>query len=303
MEIVFVDANETLGGIVARLREKNWPLRINVQPDVKPDELPTVIGEAEAIIVDHTHLPLKIAQQCPGLKHVIFLGTGPRSYMDPDDLKAECGIEVHAIKGYGDVAVAEFAISLMWSAAKNIPMMDCSMREGQWRRTDGMQLTGKTLGLVGFGSIAAEVARIARGTGMNVVAWNRSPKVHEGVTFLPLDEVLAMADVLSLHLLLTDETRGFLSAERLAAMKPGAILINTARGALVDEKAMIERLKSGELRAAGLDVFNVEPMPQDHELTTLPNVVLSAHSAFRTPEANENLILMAFDHYRRIAGL
>lgn len=303
MQIVFVDANETLGGIATRLRDESWPLKINLQPDITPDQLPAVIGDAEAIIIDHTHLPLDIARACPKLKHVIFLGTGPRSYMDPDALKAELGIEVHIIKGYGDTAVAEFAISLMWTAAKGIALMDRGMREGQWLRTDGMQLTGKTLGLIGFGSIAAEVARIAGGSGMKVVAWNRSPKSHPGVDFLSLEEVLGQSDVLSVHLLLTDETRGFLSAERLAQMKPGSILVNTARGAIVDEAAMIARLKSGELRAAGLDVYNIEPMPAGHVLTTLPNAVLSAHSAFRTAEANDNLILMAFDHYKRVSGL
>jgi D-3-phosphoglycerate dehydrogenase len=104
-----------------------------------------------------------------------------------------------------------------------------------------------------------------------------------------------------LHLLLNDETRGFLSRERIAAMKPGAILVNTARGAIVDEAAMIDALKSGHIRHAGLDVFNVEPLPADHPLTKIPNVTLSAHSAFRTPEASENLMAAAWEHCRRIA--
>ena len=109
------------------------------------------------------------------------------------------------------------------------------------------------------------------------------------------------SDVVSLHLLLNDETRGFLSRERIAAMKPGVILVNTARGALVDEDAMIDALKSGHIRHAGLDVFNIEPLPADHPLTKMPNVTLSAHSAFRTPEASENLIAAAWEHCRRIA--
>jgi len=107
--------------------------------------------------------------------------------------------------------------------------------------------------------------------------------------------------VISLHLLLNDETRGFLSRQRIAAMTPGVILVNTARGALVDEEAMIDALKSGQIRHAGLDVFNIEPLPSDHPLTKLPNVTLSAHSAFRTPEASENLIAAAWAHCRRIA--
>src|SRR5690606_22348458 len=133
-------------------------------------------------------------------------------------------------------------------------------------------------------------------------AWNRSPKTHPGVEFVDVENLLEQSDVLSLHLLLTDETRGLLSRERIAAMKPGAILVNTARGALVDEHAVIDALRSGHLHSAGLDVYTTEPMPAGHPLTTLPNVVLSAHSAFRTPEASDNLIGAALDHCRRIAS-
>jgi D-3-phosphoglycerate dehydrogenase / 2-oxoglutarate reductase len=190
----------------------------------------------------------------------------------------------------------------MWAAARGIAEMDREMRVGNWLRDDGMQLTGKTLGLIGFGGIAAEVARIALGSGMKVIAWNRSPRKFAGVEFVSLETLLAQSQVVSLHLLLTDETRGFLSRERIKAMKPGAILINTARGAVVDEDAMIEALKSGHIRHAGLDVFNFEPLPVDHPLTKIPNVTLSAHSAFRTPEASENLIHAAWEHCRRIAG-
>ena len=164
-----------------------------------------------------------------------------------------------------------------------------------------MQLTGKTLGLIGFGGIAAEVARIALGSGMRVLVWNRSPKSFAGVEFVTLEKLLAESHVVSLHLLLNDDTRGFLSRERIAAMKPGVILVNTARAAMVDEAAMIDALKSGHIRHAGLDVFDIEPLPKDHPLTKLPNVTLSAHSAFRTPEASENLIEAAWEHCRRIA--
>ena len=165
-----------------------------------------------------------------------------------------------------------------------------------------MQLTGKTLGLIGFGGIGAEVARIAHGSGMKVIAWNRSTKQIDGVSFVDLDTLLRDSHVVSMHLLLNDETRGFLSRQRIAAMRPGAILVNTARGALVDEAAMIDALRSGHLRHAALDVFDIEPLPADHPLTALPNVTLSAHSAFRTPEASENLIAAARAHCRRIAA-
>jgi D-3-phosphoglycerate dehydrogenase len=300
MRGVFIDANEALAVIFERLSKPGDPkVSIHRNPDVTPDQLPGVLDGAEIAIVDHTALPTEIARQCAGLKHVVFLGTGARSYMNPEEL-AGLGISVHLIRGYGDTAVAESTIALMWAAARGIAQMDREMRAGNWLREDGMQLTGKTLGLIGFGGIAAEVARIALGSGMNVVAWNRSAKSHRGVEFVELDELLSGSDVVSLHLLLNDETRGFLSRSCIEAMKPGAILVNTARGALVDEDAMIEALQSSHIRHAGLDVFNIEPLPRDHPLTKLPNVTLSAHSAFRTPEASENLIEAAWQHCRRI---
>jgi D-3-phosphoglycerate dehydrogenase / 2-oxoglutarate reductase len=298
---VFVDANEALAVIFERQAQPDDPaVRIHRNPDVTPGDLPGVLDGAEIAIVDHTALPTDIARQCAGLKHVVFLGTGARSYMNPEEL-AGLGIAVHLIRGYGDTAVAESTIALMWAAARGIARMDREMREGNWLREDGMQLTGKTLGLIGFGGIAAEVARIALGSGMRVMAWNRTPKSCAGVEFVSLETLLAQSHVVSLHLLLNDETRGFLSSGRIAAMMPGVILVNTARAALTDEAAVIEALKSGHIRHAGLDVFNIEPLPADHPLTKLPNVTLSAHSAFRTPEASENLIHAAWQHCRRIA--
>ena len=302
MRGVFVDANGSLADIFERLNVAgDPPVHINRDADITPDQMPALLDGAEIVVIDHTPLPTDVARRCSGLKHVVFLGTGARSYMNPEEL-AELGIDVHLIKGYGDTAVAESAIALMWAAARGLAQMDREMRAGNWLREDGMQLTGKTLGLIGFGGIAAEVARIALGSGMRVIAWNRSPKRFAGVEFVALENLLAESHVVSLHLLLNDETRGFLSASRIAAMRPGVILINTARGAMVDEAAMIDALKSGHIRHAGLDVFNIEPLPVDHPLTKLPNVTLSAHSAFRTPEASENLMQAAWEHCRRIAS-
>jgi D-3-phosphoglycerate dehydrogenase len=297
---VFVDANESLAVIFERLHKSgDPPVRINRNPDITSDQMPALLDGAEIVVIDHTALPTDVARRCTGLKHVVFLGTGARSYMNPEEL-GELGIEVHLIKGYGDTAVAECAIALMWEAARGIAKMDREMRAGNWLREDAMQLTGKTLGLIGFGGIAAEVARIALGSGMRVIAWNRTPKKFAGVEFVDIDTLLAQSQIVSLHLLLNDETRGFVTRERIAAMRPGVILLNTARGAIVDEAAMIDALKSGHIRHAGLDVFNIEPLPKDHPLTKLQNVTLSAHSAFRTPEASENLIHAAWEHCRRI---
>ena len=302
MRGVFVDANESLAVIFERLNKSgDPPVRINRNPDITSEQMPALLDGAEIVVIDHTALPTDVARRCTGLKHVVFLGTGARSYMNPEEL-GQLGIAVHLIRGYGDTAVAESAIALMWAAARGIAQMDREMRVGNWLREDGMQLTGKTLGLIGFGGIAAEVARIALGGGMRVIAWNRSTKTYPDVQFVDLKTLLVACHVVSLHLLLNDETRGFLSRERIASMRPGVILVNTARGALVDEQAMIDALESGHIRHAGLDVFNIEPLPADHPLTRLSNVTLSAHSAFRTPEASENLIQASWDHCRRIAN-
>ena len=137
-----------------------------------------VLDGAEIASSITPQLPTDVARKCTGLKHVVFLGTGARSYMNPEEL-AGLGIAVHLIRGYGDTAVAESAIALMWAGgAQHRLHMDREMRAGNWLREDGMQLTGKTLGLIGFGGIAAEVARIALGSGMRVIAWNRTPKNH-----------------------------------------------------------------------------------------------------------------------------
>jgi D-3-phosphoglycerate dehydrogenase len=295
MKGLFLDAVDDLADVFRKVvRPDDPPMTVLERAEVSPDELPGLMSGYDFVFDDHTQFPTEALRRCSGLRHVIFLGTGARSYMSPEELAA-VGITVHIIKGYGDTAVAEHSVALMWAAARHLARMDAGIRAGNWIRTEGMELTGKTIGLLGFGGIGAEVARIAGGAGMRVLAWNRTPKTAPGVSFVDLDTLLAESHVLSVHLLLNDETRGFLSAERIARMRPGAILVNTARGALVDEDAMIAALVSGRLRHAALDVFNTEPLPADHPLTRLQNVTLSAHSGFRTPEASDNLIRRALD--------
>lgn len=309
---VFIDATKTLSDQVRATLNKpdrahqlgvsGITFAINCQPDLNVEEIPHVVDEAELIWVDHTQLPNEIAQRCSRLKHVVFMGTGARSYMDIEGLAA-LGIEVHLIKNYGDTAVAECAFGLMWASAKRFGEMDRGIRQGLWLRTEGVQLTGKTVGLIGFGGIGAEMARLCLGAGLNVVAWNRSPRTCPGVEFLPLEQVLAQSDVISLHLLLEQATQEFMSDARLKQMKPGVILINTARGGLIDEKALVCHLKSGHISYAGLDVYNQEPLPFNHPLTQLENVMLLAHSAFRVPEATERLVDLALNVTERIFSL
>ena len=295
MRGVFVDANGSLADIFERQRKSDDPaVRVNLDPDITPEQLPTLLDGAGIVVIDHTAVPTDVAGRCHGLKHIVFLGTGARSYMNPEEL-GELGIEVHLIKGYGDTAVAECAIALMWAAARGIAQMDREMRVGNWLREDGMQLTGKTLGLIGFGGIAAEVARIALGSGMRVIAWNRSPKQFAGVEFVGIDDLLSQSDVVSLHLLLNDETRGFLDAGRLAITKKGIVIVNTSRGAVVNDDALIAALASGHVRHAALDVFDPEPLPAGHRFASIENVTLTAHAAWSTPDAVETLMRRAID--------
>ena len=302
MQGVFLDAGDEMATVYDKVRrDDDPPIRVDRAEHVPPDALAAALAGASFCLNDHTFMPEEAMRACSGLRDVIFLGTGARSYMDPEALAA-LGITVHTIKGYGDTAVAEHAIALMWAAARGIASMDGGIRRGEWPRTEGMQLTGRTLGLVGYGGIAGEMARIARGAGMRVLAWNRTPRAASGVEFATLEAVLAESDVVSLHLLLADETRGMIDASAFARMKPGAILVNTARAALVDEDAMVAALAAGHLRHAALDVFHEEPLPKGHRLAALPNVTLSAHSGFRTPEASETLLRRALDIARTLAG-
>jgi D-isomer specific 2-hydroxyacid dehydrogenase, NAD binding domain len=193
LRALFVDANDTLAANTDKLlRSQNLPVRVNRNPNIKPDDLPNLLEDFEIAIIDHTALPTAVAAKCARLKHVVFLGSGARSYMNPEELEAQ-GVAVHSIKGYGDTAVAECAIALMWACARNFGEMDRAMRGGQWLRRDSVQITGKTFGLIGFGGIAVEAARLALGCGMNVLAWNRTPKTSPGVTFVPLEQLLAQS--------------------------------------------------------------------------------------------------------------
>jgi D-3-phosphoglycerate dehydrogenase len=294
MKTIFIDCNAQLGAVWKRVHRPDDPsVTINTAPFEK-HELPRVIGDHDIAIDDHSYMPTDLVRQCKNLKHIVFLGTGAASYMTVAEIEA-LGVKVHTIKGYGDTAVAEHAIALMMACARDLARMDRGIRAGAWQPAEGVQMLGKTLGVIGLGGIGAEVARIAKGMGMNVIAWNRSPRPGAPVPLVDLDTLLATSDVVSLNLTLNDETRGFLDAARIARMKPGVLLINTARGALVDETALIAALQRGQIHHAGLDVFHNEPLKADHPLARLANVTLSAHAAFRTLEASMTLLRRAID--------
>lgn len=299
MKSLFIDCNDQLAPVWQRVRRADDPaIEVNRMPFAQA-ELPRLLDGCAICIDDHSYMPTELVAQCGALKHIVFLGTGAASYMNPAELAAR-GVTVHTIKGYGDTAVAEHAMALMLSACRDVAAMDRSIRSGTWSTREGVQLRGKTLGIIGLGGIGREVARIGRGLGMEVIAWNRTAR--DGENLVALDALLARSDVISLHLALNDDTRGFLGAAQIARMKPGVILINTARGALVEESALIEALRSGPIRHAGLDVFHAEPLRPDHPLATMANVTLTAHAGFRTLEASMTLLRRAIDIVRDIIG-
>jgi D-3-phosphoglycerate dehydrogenase / 2-oxoglutarate reductase len=297
MKCLFIDCNDQLAPVWQRVRRADDPvIEVNRAPFAQA-ELPRLLDGCAICIDDHSYMPTELVAQCGALKHIVFLGTGAASYMNPAELAAR-GVTVHTIKGYGDTAVAEHAIALMFSACRDVAAMDRGIRAGTWSTREGVQLRGKTLGIIGLGGIGREAARIGRGLGMEVIAWNRTPRERENL--VALDELFARSDVISLHLALNDDTRGFLGAAQIARMKPGVILINTARAALVEENALIDALRSGHIGHAGLDVFHAEPLRPDHPLAAMGNVTLTAHAGFRTLEASMTLLRRAIDIVREI---
>ena len=301
MKSIFVDCNKQLAPVFARVqRPGDPPIAVHGEPFQSAD-LPRLLAGYDICLDDHSYMPTEQMAQCRSLKRIVFLGTGASSYMDVPAL-ARLGIKVHTIKGYGDIAVAEHTVALIFACCRELARMDRAVRGGVWDPLESMQLNGKTLGLIGLGGIGREVARIARGIGMEVIAWNRSPRPDAGVALVGLDEALARSDVISLHLALNDETRGLIDAKRLARTKPGVILVNTARAALVEEAALLDALERGHIRHAGLDVFHAEPLKVDHPLARMENVTLTSHAAFRTLEASETLMRRAIDIVRTIVG-
>jgi D-3-phosphoglycerate dehydrogenase / 2-oxoglutarate reductase len=299
MKALFLDCNDQLAPVwQAVVRADDPPIDVN-RKTFESKELPAVLKGYRIAIDDHSYMPTEFVDQCDALKHIVFLGTGPASYMSLADMAAR-GIKVHIIKGYGDTAVAEHSIALMWAASRDIARMDREVRGGVWTPHEGVQLCGKTLGVIGLGGIGNEVARMGKGLGMEVIAWNRTPK--PGAPLVALEKLLARSDVISMNLTLNDETRGFLGPAQFAAMKPGVIFVNTARAGLVDENAFIGALRSGRIRHAGLDVFHAEPLKPDNPLARMDNVTLTAHAAFRTPEASMTLLRRAIDIVRDIVG-
>ena len=235
-----------------------------------------------------------VLHRSPQLRLLSLWGTGT----DNVDLPAAArhGVTVANTPGVSAFSIAEHALALMLAVARRIPRVDSEVRQGRWPRGQAAQMHGKTLGVIGLGAVGRQFARIGAGIGMRVLAWTMHPNPALGFELVPLDQLLQSSDVVSLHLRLSAETRGFIGARQLEQMKPSAFLINTARGPIVDQEALLAALTSSRIAGAGLDVFDVEPLPPGHPLARLENVVLTPHSAGVTPEALEAGLQLSIDN-------
>ncbi|HVM83550.1 MAG TPA: C-terminal binding protein [Candidatus Binatia bacterium] len=255
--------------------------------------------DADAILLNWAKVTRPVIEACPKLKIVSFLGIGVDGFVDFAAAK-ERGIRVANVPGYGDRTVAEHAIALMFAVARRLVQFDGIVRGGGWaEHPSGLELKGRRIGLVGFGPIARETARMALGLGLEVVAWTRTAgryrRNFSTVKFIDLAELFATSDIVSLHLSLNDATRGLIDAVLLSTLKPHAILINTARGGLMDYDCLEKLLAENKIFGAGLDVFPTEPFP-DRPLKHLPNVVLTPHIGFNSTAALERLVRIGLDN-------
>ncbi len=254
------------------------------------------IAGAEIVINirSSTRFSENVFRRSPNLRLLSLWGTGT----DNVDLAAAArhGVTVTNTPGVSAFSIAEHALALLLAVARRIPRVDAEVRQGRWPRGQAMQMHGKTLGIVGLGAVGRQFARLGAGIGMRVNAWTMHPDPALGFELVSLNDLFRLSDVVSLHLRLSTETRGFIGRRELENMKPSAILINTARGPIVDQEALLEALTAGRIAGAGLDVFDVEPLPAGHPLTRLENVVLTPHSAGVTPEALEAGLQLSIDN-------
>lgn len=257
---------------------------------LKEDELIPLLKDCDGYIAGLDFITEKVLKSCEKLKVISRYGAG----YDRVDIEAarEKGVLVTNTPGVNAEAVGELAFSLILSVARKIPYLNQSTREGQWVRSTGMELKGKTIGIMGLGAIGKVVARCAKGFEMKVIAYD--PFINEDycashqIGVCTFEEVIEQADVISLHLPLNDSTKHLIGEEAIGRMKPGAILINTSRGGIIDEDAAYQALKSGKLGGLGLDAFEVEP-PAGSLLFEFDNVVVTPHTGAHTREATDNM--------------
>ncbi len=254
------------------------------------------IGDADAVILGWK-MSDAVLRALPCTKIIAFTGIGAANHVNLP-MARERGITVTNTPGYANNTVAEHTLALMLDLARQIGRLDRDTRNGGWNRDlPGFDLNGKTLGLIGLGGIGTRTAQLANVFGMRVIAWTPNPTPEKaaaaGVTFERLETVLAESHMVSLHIALNDQTEGMINAQKLDLMRKDAFLINTARGEVVDEQALVNMLETGRLAGAGLDVFSTEPLPDDHIFRRLENVIITPHTGFNTPEANAAIMDIA----------
>ena len=259
------------------------------------DELVDRIGDADVVINirSTSRFTADVLARCPKLRLISIWGTGT----DNVDLEAarSRGIRVINTPGVAAIAVAEHTLALIMAVAKQLVQVDRQVRDRQWPRAMVTQLRGKTLGLIGTGAIGREVANLGRAIGMRVIAWTFHPQ-GDIAEWVPFDDVFRAADVVSVHVRLSSDTVQLIRREHFELMKPTAMFINTARGAVVREADLVDALRSRRIAGAGLDVFEQEPLPSGSPFYALSNVVLTPHAAGITPETTEAGLALAIDN-------
>lgn len=260
------------------------------------DGLIARVADSEVVlnIRSSSKFSARVLEACPRLRVISVWGTGT----DHIDLAAagRRGIVVRTTPGVSAVSIAEHTLALLLAVARHLPQSDAATRRGEWPRGQSVELNGKTCGVIGLGAIGRRFAHLASAVGMSVVAWTMHAREIPGIEMVDLEELYHRSDVVSVHLRLSKETDGMIGRPQFERMKKNAILINTARGAIVDEAALVEALETGRIAGAGLDVFAAEPLPGGHPLTRIPNVVLTPHCAGITPEALEAGLRMAVEN-------
>jgi phosphoglycerate dehydrogenase-like enzyme len=242
--------------------------------------------DAVALMRERTPFPRSLIERLPNLKLIITSGMVNRSL----DVAAatERGIVLCGTQTSGSGTV-QVTFALILALAQQIPTVDRDIREGRWQTGVGTVIGGKTIGVIGLGRIGAKVATIAKAFDMHVLAWSQNMTADKaaaaGATLVTKDELLAQSDVVTIHLVLSDRSRGLIGARELGLMKPSAFLINTSRGPIVDENALLEALRAGRIAGAGIDVFDIEPLPADAPIRSQPNTVLTPHIGYVSQES------------------
>lgn len=267
--------------------------------DFDQEEFERTIPEYDALIIGAHPFPATVLEQCKKLKIICKHGVGLDNI--PVEKCHELGIAVCNTPGTNSNAVADLAFGLILASCRNIVRCCDNVRGGAWKTEIGVDVYKKTLGVMGYGAIAKNVIRRAKGFNMNVLIYNHRPRelddeFKDYARFVTLDELYAKSDIITVHLPLNDDTMGMISTEQISAMKDGVVIVNTARGGIVNEGALYQACKNGKVRAAALDVSVKEPMDADNPLRMLPNVIITPHLGMYSEEAINAVSIMCAEN-------